>query len=294
MKKIILVLLTSLFLASCASTPQPQYSQAALNERTATGVVIKSSPVGRALTPSIEYVRVKPQKSIFLDPPEGNNKIYVRVRDTSNYDWNIDIEGYVAKQLKRNGFEVVKNAQGAAYSLQTNILLAQSVSAAELAQLDETQYGQDVIGIAKSAIGGALIGGGGASLVGGHKDAIVGGAVLGAVAGGLLSYQKGADRKKLLQAQQETKFFSVVVDVEIRERIKGGVVTRKARANTSDSRNLSGESVSRSESESFTDTSTWKRYRTRINGKAKGKLVAFADVEQEFASKIAKSIGGLF
>ena len=291
--KIILIFLTSLVLIGCQST-QPQYSQAAQNQRTVTGVSIKSSPVGRALTPSIEYIRVKPQKSIFLDPPEDNNKIYVRIRDTSDREWNIDMQTYVARQLKRNGLEVVKNAKDAAYSLQANILLAQGVSAAEIAQLDETQYGQSVSDIAKSAIGGALVGAGGASLLGGHQDTIAGAAVLGAITGGLLSYQKDAEKAELLKAQQETKFFSVVVDVEIRERIKGGLVTRKARANTADNRNLSGETHSRSETESFTDTSTWKRYRTRINGKAKGKLVVFADVEQEFATKIAKSIGGLF
>lgn len=292
MKKIIAFSAVAILLQGC-ETVQPVHSQASYGQQTATGVPIKSSPAGRALEPSIEYVRVRPQKTIFLDPPEGNNKIYLRIRDTSNRDWNVDIENFVTQQLAKNGFEVVSNAKDAAYSLQANILLAQAVSAAELAQLDETQYGQNVSDIAAAALGGALIGAGGAYVTGGNKH-VAGGAVLGALAGGILSYQKDKERAKLLKSQQETKFFSVIVDVEISERIKDGVVTRSTNANTSDNRNLSGESYSISTSESYSDTSTWKRYRTRVNGKGKGKLVVFKDVENEFATKIAKSIGGIF
>lgn len=295
--KLVLIVLSAVFLASCASQ-QPVYSQAAQKQRTATGVEIKASPVGRALTPSIEYVHTKMERSIFLDPPEDNNRVYLRIRDTSDRDWNIDIEGYVAQQLSRNGFEVVKNARDTAFALNVNILFASEVSAAELAQLDETKYGQNILGVAGAAAIGAVVGGGGAAYLDGHQDTVVAGAALGAVAGGLLSYKKNKDRANLLQAQQETKFFSVVIDIEVRERIKGGaVVTRRGASDKQASvrkQSAGDESVNSSETQSYTDTTTWKTHRTRLNGKAKGKLVVFADVEQEFASSIAKSIGGIF
>lgn len=295
--KLVLIVLSTVFLASCAGK-QPVYSQAAQQQKTATGVEIKASPAGRALTPSIEYVRTKMERSIFLDPPEDNKKVYLRIRDTSDRDWNLDIEGYVAQQLNRNGFEVVKNARDTAYALSVNILLASEVSAAELAQLDETKYGQGVSDVAGSVLIGAVVGGGGAALLGGHQDTVAVGAALGAVAGGLLSYQKNKERDALLQAQQETKFFSVVIDIEVRERIKGGaVVSRQGTSNKQASarkQSAGDESVDSSETQSYADTTTWKTHRTRLNGKAKGKLVAFADVEQEFASSIAKSIGGIF
>lgn len=293
--KLIIFATVAILLQGC-QTVQPVHSKASYAQTTATGVPIKTSPAGRALEPSIEYVRVKPQKSIFLDPPEDNNKIYLRVRDTSNRDWNVDIEGFVIAQLKKNGYEVVRNAKSAAYSLQANILLAQAVSVAEIAKLDETQYGQSVSDVSTSALTGAALGAGAAYATGGSKNA-AGGAVLGALAGGLLSYQKDAERKELLKSQQETSFFSVIVDLDVRERIKGGVVTRKGNSRASSNVQKTGdlsESYSEGETQSYADTTTWKRYKTRITGKAKGKLVVFKDVEHEFATKIAKSIGGIF
>ena len=51
---------------------------------------------------------------------------------------------------------------------------------------------------------------------------------------------------------------------------------------------------SRQEEQSCSETSEWKRYQTRIAIKAKGKLIAFDDVEQNFVERLGRSIAGLF
>ena len=297
---------TLLFLSGCAQPPAPEYSEAARSQQTGTGVAIRPSDIGIPNKASVEYVRVKTERSIFLDPPEGNTDVYLRVGDTSGRDWGgIPIRDLVARELQNRGFNAVTNAKDAAYSLQVNILLADEASAAELAQLDETKYGQDISGIAKAALAGAAIGGIGSGLTGGDSDAVLAGAVGGAVIGGALKGFTERNKKKLLLAQQRTKFFSFITDVEIRERAKGTVkrsgattVDSSQNSDTDDSTAGTGtesnQEISSTETETYEETSTWKRQRTRMIGKAKGKLVVFEDVQIDFATKMARAIAGFF
>ena len=295
----------SLLLFGCAQPP-PQYSEAAKAQQTATGVSIRPSDIGAPKTASVEYIRIKTEKSIFLDPPEGNTDVYLRVGDTSGRDWGgIPIRDLVVRELHARGFRAVTNAKDAAYSLQVNILLADEASAAEIAQLDETKYGQDISGIAKSALAGAFIGGIGSGLAGGDSDAVLVGAVGGALIGGGLNALSESRKKKLLAAQQQTKFFSFITDVEVRERAQG-TVQRSGSTNLNDSQDSttddsvagvsggSSQSISSTETETYAETSTWKRHRTRMIGKAKGKLVVFEDVQIDFATKMARAIAGFF
>lgn len=273
MKQIIVLSIIALLLSACST--QPRHSAASSAKKTKTGIPFKSSPVGRAIEPSVQYVRVELQEGIFLDAAK-NDKIYVRIKDTSSRDWETNVEKLITTRLKNNGFKIVGSSKDADYYLQANILLAQGVSAAELAQIDETQYGQSISEIATIALGGAAVGAIGGGLLGGSGYA-AGAAAAGAVVGGLLSYQKKREKEQLIQSQQETKFFSVIVDIKINERIT---------QLTTNSRDLSGESDNK--------TITWKKHQGRITGKSKAKLIVFKDVEYEFATKIAKSISGIF
>ena len=291
--------------------PDLNYSDAARQQQTDTGIRIGESEGGVPTEPSVEYVRVSMDKSVFLDPPEVDDPaIYVRVRDTSGRDW--DLHSAVVARLQAQGFQITRNAAQAEYVLQANILLANEVSAAELAKLDETEYGQDVSDVVKTAALGAA----GGALAGGLIDnGGVGGIAAGAAVGGLAGAAFGAfgksEREKRLLAKQATKFYSLVVDLEVRQRVKGGVVTRKGSSKTEtgvastqdeesagaaiEGRELtSGESVISEETETYTETSEWKRQRARILGKAKGKLIAFGDVQGQFADKLARAISGMF
>lgn len=307
MKNIYKPLLTAgviALLVGCAGTPQ-QPSQASIDKTTQTGVRVGKSDVGVPKTASVEYIRIKTERSIFLDPPEGNTDIYLRVGDTSGREWaGIPMRDLIAAELQKRGFQVVRNASTAGYSLQVNILLADEVSAAELANVDETKYGQDLSSLVKSVALGTVIGGVAGSVLG-NSDRTLAGAVVGGIAGGILGGLSGSRKRDLVKAQQQTKFFSLIMDVEVRERARG-TVTRSGstdsnstqQSSTSDTvasnRTGGATSVNSAETESYTEESTWKRQRTRIIGKAKGKLVVFEDVEQDFALKAIKAIAGFF
>ncbi len=304
-KSIFLTLIVCALLAGCAS--EPRYSQAAMQKRTATGVAIKPSETGRAMTPSVEYIRVKMERSIFLDPPEGNANTYVRVRDTSGRNWGIELEKVVAQELNRRGFRAVKDATNAAYAINVNVLFVDEASAAEIAQLDETEYGQSLSGLVGSTLVGAVAGGvGGGMIDDGGLGGVAVGTVVGAAAGGLANTLYSDSRDELIKAQQETKFFSVVADIEVRERIKSGIIKRthktarqtKKKAGSSgdlvDNRDSGGQTVTQASTEvAEGETSNWKRHQTRMTGKAKGKLVVFEDVQGDFAMKMARSLAGL-
>lgn len=113
-----------ILVAGCAA-PQPQWSQAAVNKQTQTGVQVKPSELGVALTPSVEYIRIKNTKSIFLDPPEGNTDVYLLVGDTSGREWaGIPIRDVIAQELRKRGYSPVTNAKDAAYALQVNCFIS--------------------------------------------------------------------------------------------------------------------------------------------------------------------------
>ena len=305
--------LVALALAGCGgsvSVPPPNLSAAAAKQSTSTGVAMGVTEAGVPTQPSVEYVRIGMDKSIFVDPPDSDPVVYVRVRDTSGRDW--DLQQEVTNRLEKNGFRVESSAQNAVYYLQAIVRLVQEVSAAELAQLDETSYGQDVSSIVKSGLTGAAVGGLAGGLLGDSSDALAG-AVAGGLLGGIMSASDQANREKRMIAKQYTKYYSVVVDIEVGQRAKGKV-QREGSAQFSSSTGGSSQSAegagsaldshtlgdstnsafSAGETESYSEESDWKRQRARILGKAKGKLIAFGDVENEFRNKIVASISGLF
>ena len=302
-----LILAMSL-LSACGGGGTPQLSPAAEKQYTESGIEI-GTETGVPTKPTVEYVRISTDRSIFLDPPEEDDPaVYVRVRDTSGQDWNL--QQAVIDRVRRNGFRIAKSIRNAVYVLQANVLLAHEVSALELAKLDETEYGQDVSSIAKNALTGAAIGGVAGGLAG-DSEAAIGGALAGGLLGGILEASDQSNREQRLKAKQHTKYYSLIVDIELRQRAHG-IVRRSGSSSQSSSTGgsqdsssagiaLSGhqleesnESYSSEETETYSETSEWKRHRARILGKAKGKLIAFEDVQGDFAKKLTSAISDMF
>jgi len=283
-------------MAGCAS--QPEWSEAARSQQTTTGVRI-APDTGVPKTPSVEYIRVRMTDTIFLDPPEVDDPgIFLRVRNTSGQE-ALDLHGAVAPKLRALGYRLVNNAKDAVYVLQANILFADEVSAAELAKLDETEFGTDIGSIVTGiGVGAGLGAAAGYGLGGGGKEAALGGAA-GALLGGIAGSVRSNARKERMAAKQWIKYFSLVVDIQLRERSKG-VVEIAGSSGTSATRPSGGGAFSehsayeREETQSYAETSEWKRYQTRIVGKAKGKLVVFDDVQHDFVVRLANSIAGVF
>ncbi len=304
----LLVLAISFLMAGCG--PKFELSEAAYRKQTSTGVKVRPE-VGIPKTPSVEYIRIRMTDSVFLDPPEVDNpSIYVRVRNTSGRD--IDLQAAVAQKLRSLGYKITRNASTATYVLQANLLFADEVSVAELAKIDETKYGFSIGRTAAGLLVGAGLGAGAGALLGDGDvtgEAIVGGVVGGAV-GAIGDALSQRSRNQRMAAKQWIRYFSLVVDIQLRERIKGeknqvfiegssgssaqGDDQAGSREQGFASGQDSQSSYSRRESQTYSETSDWKRYQTRILGKAKGKLVVFEDVQQDFAVKVASSIAGLF
>ena len=309
--KLAAIIVGAMLISACATTTKSVgegqlLSPAAQAQATATGVPIGQTELGTPTEPSVEYLRVKTDRSIFLDPPEVDNPaVYVRVRDSSGRDWGGFLQRAVVARIKAAGYSTTRNAAKAAYVLNANVLVAQEVSAFELAKLDETEYGQNTSGIIKSIAAGAVVGGVAGGVLGDSKSAAAG-AIAGGLVGGILGSIDQNERRKRIAAKQQTKYYSVIVDVELRERIgSGGEVQREGTQNLSFSSSQTdgldgstigntGEEIEGEVIETFSETSKWKRHRTRVLGKAKGKLIAFEDVESDFAEKLSRSIAGAF
>ncbi len=158
---------------------------------------------GKSTDDDIEY-RIKMDKSIFLEPPEKNEvSIYVHIRDTSGNDFKL--QGLVTKRLDDNGYKIAPNAKHATYVLQANILFAEEVSEAPLQNLNKSDDDQDNVCRCADWLGGCC------------------------------KQRKKEEVKKL----KATKLFSVVVDIEVRERTPdGGKVIRRGRTNTKQNTSL--------------------------------------------------------
>ena len=126
--------------------------------------------------PSIEYVRVKMGKSIFLEPPEEDELgIYLRIRDTSGN--HFELQNVVAQRLRDNGYKIVKNAKRATYVLRENILFAEEISEAQLQNLNEFDYDQGVGSVIGSTVAGAAVGSAADIYTGDHRTLGVGSVV---------------------------------------------------------------------------------------------------------------------
>lgn len=153
MKKFILALLSSLVLASCATSAAVQ--------RTNLDVETKMS------------------SSIFLEPAEPEAKtIYVQVRNTSDKP-AFNIENNVVQALRSRGYLVTNDPNKANYMLQANVLSAGEIDKRTRDQLMTEGFGS-------AAIGGA-VGLGIGALASGHSDALIGGALAGAALGSILN-----------------------------------------------------------------------------------------------------------
>ena len=265
----------------------------------------QSQRVPEPAVPSLEYVRVKMGKSIFLDPPEEDEpQVYVRIRDTSGNDWNL--QSAIKVELEDSGFIPTRKVKGATYVLQANLLFAEEVSEAQLQNLNDSDYDQGVGDVLASAATGAVAGGA-VDVLTGDSNRLGAGSVVGGILGIIVATEQGAQKQRELEEKKATKFFSVVVDIEVRQRAAGEVIRRRKSELSEDSDtdaqqgSLTGnDSFSESSNVQIQDTeeyvtkSKWVRHRVRIIASAKGKYVTIEDVKAPLIKKLTNAISGMF
>jgi hypothetical protein len=213
-------------------------------------------------------VQTKMTETIFLDPvPRGQRTVFVQVRNTSDKP-DFDIEPAVRSALESRGYRVVDDPTEAHYLLQANVL----------------QAGRNSEGAAE----GSFAGGFGSTILGGAAGAGAGRVLSenpGVIIGGALA---GAAISAVADAFVQDVTYSIISDLQVSERAADGVVvTESARQDLS-------QGTSGSRILSSTETSDWKRYRTRVMSKANKVNLAFEEAAPDLVAGLTRSISGIF
>jgi hypothetical protein len=213
-------------------------------------------------------VQTKMTETIFLDPvPPGQRTVFVQVRNTSDKP-DFDIEPAVRSALESRGYRVVDDPTEAHYLLQANVL----------------QAGRNSEGAAESSFAGGF----GSTILGGAAGAGAGRVLSenpGVIIGGALA---GAAISAVADAFVQDVTYSIISDLQVSERAADGVVvTESARQDLS-------QGTSGSRILSSTETSDWKRYRTRVMSKANKVNLAFEEAAPDLVAGLTRSISGIF
>ncbi len=278
-KKLILIMLGIVFLSGCSTITEKDI---------------------KPVDPDTVTIKVLVDNSIFVEePPSDSTAIFVRVRDTSGEGLNLHKR--VLQNFKNQGFNITTNIKKANYILQANVKDVGQVSAAEMAKLQDSTYGEDVSTILKRSLGGVLAGG----VVGALDGNAAKGALIGAGIGALTGVLEANARAKRIAHKKAMKYIALVVDISIKEQLPDGSLIEKKGGSsndqntkkvgsTNDSQSNSSSRNSSYETTSYTTNSKWKRSNSRILVKAKGRHLKFEDVKGRMSRKLVSSISGFF
>ena len=217
-------------------------------------------------------VQTKMTDTVFLEPVAPDQRtVFINIRNTSDKP-DFTVEPAIRQQLEASGYRVVDDPDQAQFMLQANVLQAgrNSETAAEAAGAGG--FGSAVTGAAVGAGSGFLLGEAG----GNNTVLTVGGALLGAAIG------------TVADAYVQDVTYTVITDIRVSERAKGGVVVSQ-----SEQQNLgqgSGGSVTQSSS-TITD---WKHYQTRIVATANQANIEWDEAAPQMVDGLTRSIGGIF
>ena len=208
-------------------------------------------------------VQTKMSVTIFLEPTSpAQKKIYVEVRNTSDKD--ISVKDEIINRIVQNGYALTNDPAQANFMLQANILHLGKSDLRSSEQVLASGYGGAVAG----AVVGANAGRGSSMVVGG----LVGG-LLGVVG----------------DAMVDDTFFSMITDVQIRERpITGEKITQSQATNATQGTSTElNQQVSGGKVE-------WKIYRTRVVSTANQANLKFEDAQEPLRQGLIRTLSGLF
>ena len=196
--------------------------------------------------------------------------------------------------------------KSADYVLQANLLFAEEVSEAQLQKINDSDYDQNVGDFIGAAVVGGAVGGAADSVIGDHSG-LGAGSVIGGILGLAVAAQEAGAKKEELARKKATKYFSAVVDIEVRQKTEGQVVrqgysdldqstdSQSSQGSLLGNDNLSSSDSARTdETERYVSKSNWVRYRARVVASAKGKHIRLVDIQEQMTQKISSALGGLF
>lgn len=212
-------------------------------------------------------VQTKMSASIFLDPVEPEMRtVYVDIRNTSDKP-EFDLKPDVIAYLHARGYHVIDSPKRANYWLQANVLQVGKTNARDANR---------ALAAGPGVAGGAVTGYALHRASGGSSGANAAGAiVVGAVAG------------TVVDAMVKDVYYSVITDIQVMERLPGGVVSEdsehKLRQGTS------GDTVS-----TYQRESDQRKYQTRVMSYANQVNLEWEEAAPSLRSGLARAIAGMF
>ena len=218
-------------------------------------------------------VETKMSETIFLEPVSPEKRVvYVDIKNTTDKELS-GIEYGIKGRIVSSGFKVTEDPAEATYILQANIL---KVGKTDLEEANSI-LGGGYQGVVEGAVVGAVIGG----ALGGDVDEINKGTVIGGIAGGVAGF--------LFDALVTDDLFTMVTDIQIRERAREGELIYE----THDT-DASQGTATRTTQTSHSDDVRWRIYRTRVVSVANKANLDFEEAKPHLQAGLERSIGGIF
>jgi hypothetical protein len=216
-------------------------------------------------------VQTKMSATVFLDPTsEANKTVFVQIRNTSDKP-GFDVSGDISAAIAAKGYRVVSDPDQAHYILQANVL--------QVGKADPSVAQLQGFGAYGSTLNSALLGGASVAALGGRH---VGG---GAVLGGMLI---AGVASTVADALVKDVYFSVVTDVQIKERNRAGVTSHESSVHNLAQGTSGGTTVT------YDDNTGYRTYQTRVLSVANKVNLDFADAELPLRQGLVQAISGVF
>lgn len=214
-------------------------------------------------------VQTKMSDTVFLDPVGADKRtIFLQIRNTSDKP-DLSVNEEIAAALQAKGYTLMQDPDAAHYILQANILqVGKSAPTATEAAINQ--------GYGVSAAGGLMLGAGAAYAGGSSGRGIAAAGLIGALAEGIA----GAAVKDV--------YFSMITDLQLKERIRGA---GKAQVNSNHKLRQGNSGASQV---TYAEESDYKIYQTRIGSTANKVNLAFEEALPELKKGLVNSISGLF
>ncbi|MBN8442474.1 MAG: complement resistance protein TraT [Thauera sp.] len=214
-------------------------------------------------------VQTKMSSTVFLDPVAADKRtVFVQLRNTSDKP-DLAVEQELTAAIAAKGYRLVADPDLAHYVLQANILQVGKTSPTATEAVIQQGYGA-------SAAGGLVLGAGAAYAGGSGGRGIAAAGLVGALAEGIA----GAAVKDV--------YYSLVTDLQIKERIRG------SRTATVNSNHQLKQGTSGSSTVTYSEESQYKTYQTRIASTANKVNLEFDEALPELKKGLITSVAGLF
>lgn len=206
-------------------------------------------------------VQTRMSDTVFLDPVSPDKRtVFIQVRNTSDKP-GLSIEPQVIAAIQQRGYQVMNDPDKAHYMIQANVLQIGKKDLRDAEGLLSQGFG----GAAAGAIVGSQFGGGS-----GRGATTIAAAGLGIVADALV----------------KDVYYSMITDLQISERAAAGVVVTEAVDSQLKQGNSGYKSVTSSE------TTSWKRYQTRVLSTANKVNLKYEEAEPVLIQGLVQSVSG--